>query len=341
MEAPAAGKGGSAPGLGNYKGYYSQRPDSSDRLKVMKKEWFANKNCLDIGCNSGHLTFRIAEKFTPRSILGIDVDCALIDRARARLTHTPIAPVAIASSSLVPRAVRLKLEQKVAFPLNLSFKHCDILSGARELVGTRSFDTVMCCSVSKWIHLNHGDDGLILFFQSMFDLLSPGGHAILEYQPWLSYERNRKSSETTKSVFPTITIRPEQFEEVLEKTIGFRIVSRLGTPLGEAKGFNRPILILMKPITAPLLLTKPVSTSGPSRTNEETITISSAEHDSDKSSSRKRKRKDESLESESIESQVLPDDEEMSEGEKKKKKKEKKEKKKNKEKKRSNNSSEC
>lgn len=33
--------------------------DEDPRLKVMKKEWFEGKDCLDIGCNSGIMTIHI------------------------------------------------------------------------------------------------------------------------------------------------------------------------------------------------------------------------------------------------------------------------------------------
>ncbi|CAM9291415.1 unnamed protein product, partial [Ectocarpus fasciculatus] len=230
---------------GNYKGYYTQRADSANRLQFFKKEWFWNKSCLDIGCNSGHLTFHVAEKYGPKSVLGIDVDADLIRRAQARLAHTPTPPSA-KSSSLMPRAVRLKLEQRVQYPLNLKFRCCDIVSSAQDVGISGTVQTILCCSVSKWIHLNHGDEGLLQFFRNMFNLLAPGGVALLEYQPWKSYERNKNTSEVTKKVFKTLTIKPEKFETILAEDIGFLIQHRLGTPLNEAKGFNRPILVLSK-----------------------------------------------------------------------------------------------
>ena len=30
--------------------------EEDPRIKVMRKEWFEGKNCLDIGCNSGLIT---------------------------------------------------------------------------------------------------------------------------------------------------------------------------------------------------------------------------------------------------------------------------------------------
>lgn len=233
--------------MGNYKGYYSQRADSSNRLQHFQKKWICNKKCIDIGCNSGHFTFVIAEKFGPKSIVGLDIDPDLISRALARLANTPVVR-ASTSGALVPRAIRLKTERSTPYPLNMSFKCCDIMQRrGEEVIFSQQFDTVICCSLSKWVHLNHGDSGLLVLFQTMFDLLAPGGLAIFEYQHWRSYENNKNVSATTKLNFSQIRIRPEQFEEILTDRIGFVVDLRTGTPLADAKGFNRPILVLSKP----------------------------------------------------------------------------------------------
>ena len=70
---------------------------------------------------------------------------------------------------------------------------------------------------------------------------------VIEYQPWKSYVNNRNASEVCKYNFENnISIRPEDFERILEEDIGFTIVDRRGTDLRNAKGFNRPILVLKK-----------------------------------------------------------------------------------------------
>uniref|UniRef100_A0A453RPT0 RNA methyltransferase n=1 Tax=Aegilops tauschii subsp. strangulata TaxID=200361 RepID=A0A453RPT0_AEGTS len=50
-------------------------------------------------------------------------------------------------------------------------------------------------SVTKWIHLNWGDDGIITLFVKIWSLLRPGGIFIMEPQPWTSYRKNRLVSE--------------------------------------------------------------------------------------------------------------------------------------------------
>uniref|UniRef100_A0A2P2K2S3 RNA methyltransferase n=1 Tax=Rhizophora mucronata TaxID=61149 RepID=A0A2P2K2S3_RHIMU len=63
---------------GNYRNYYGYRigkeMEEDPRLRVLKREWFQGKDCLDIGCNSGIITLHIAKKFHCHSICGIDID---------------------------------------------------------------------------------------------------------------------------------------------------------------------------------------------------------------------------------------------------------------------------
>lgn len=74
---------------GNYNRYYGYRnPDKDDpRLSYLRKEWFAGKTCLDIGCNTGHVTLHIAKEFLPRKIVGIDIDGNLIGIARKNIKN--------------------------------------------------------------------------------------------------------------------------------------------------------------------------------------------------------------------------------------------------------------
>ena len=50
-------------------------------------------------------------------------------------------------------------------------------------------------SVTKWIHLNWGDEGIKKFFQIVADYLKPSGFFILEPQQWRSYKKKRTLTE--------------------------------------------------------------------------------------------------------------------------------------------------
>lgn len=251
---------------GNYKGYYKYRIDADSRVGLFESKWFHDKRCLDIGCNSGELTIRVAEVFRPSIIIGMDSDQLLIDRAndllQQKIGESALNTVQTAKiSSFVPRAVqpptsaiswstppdknkRVSLGRqdssstksplhKVQFGckdiLSVSTSNlCDEVFGSSEkgVLKQGDVDTILCLSLTKWIQLNSGDHGLLRLFHTVYHTLAPGGCCILEYQPWKSYINNRGASATTKKYFSEITLRPEFFEHLLESVFGFDIEVR-------------------------------------------------------------------------------------------------------------------
>jgi len=142
---------------------------------------------------------------------------------------------------------------KSSFPHNIAFKARDIFDVSCTLNSQLEgkYDVVTCFSVTKWVHLNGGDAKLLELFCKLYSLVHQGGRVVIEYQPWKSYENNKNTSSLTKANFPAILIRPELFEWILCDLVGFEIEFRLGTPLEQAKGFNRPILVLRRPLHVP------------------------------------------------------------------------------------------
>lgn len=54
------------------------------------------------------------------------------------------------------------------------------------------FDVILALSITKWIHINWGDDGLKRFFRRIYLHLRPGGKLILEPQDYKSYYKRAK-----------------------------------------------------------------------------------------------------------------------------------------------------
>lgn len=72
-----------------YRGLKTLFSFSDVRLTVFLRHayLFKDKDILDIGCNTGHMTLAVARKLYPKSILGIDIDKNLISQARKNLTY--------------------------------------------------------------------------------------------------------------------------------------------------------------------------------------------------------------------------------------------------------------
>lgn len=131
---------------GNYNRYYNYRnPHSSEdpRTKCFRKEWFYNKDVLDIGCNVGNVTFAVAQQFEPRIIIGNDIDNSLIKIAKTNaqvfayqnlssksssgkefplsfaVTNGPIAAPVLLTND--------KKQDKLEFPKNVIFKQVRVL----------------------------------------------------------------------------------------------------------------------------------------------------------------------------------------------------------------------
>ncbi|WOL07674.1 putative RNA methyltransferase [Canna indica] len=131
------------------------------RLATFKREWFEGKDCLDIGCNEGLITINIAKKFFCRSILGIDIGAGLIETAYWNLWKIAKMEISKSQESLPTDDVFKRI----------SFLRENFVESSRGC--SEMYDTTVCLSVTKWIHLNWGDDGLINMFVKIWRLLRP------------------------------------------------------------------------------------------------------------------------------------------------------------------------
>jgi 7SK snRNA methylphosphate capping enzyme len=100
------------------------------------------------------------------------------------------------------------------FPHNVSFRTADWVNNG-ILEDKDGYDVIIACvdaltirsnttlvhlrqyrfSISKWIHLNGGDDALIRFFDRVHSVLDTGGVFILEPQAWDTYAKAKRMNE--------------------------------------------------------------------------------------------------------------------------------------------------
>ena len=266
---------------GNYIAYYGYRYDHKGplaydksfidpRLQAIHKKagkYFKNKDVLDIGCNTGHVTLHIAKNFEPRKIVGCDIDDNLIDIARKNINHylegreTAIQPktktsqesdASVAKSSglisknpdidaplttdkpplsftsqrgnILPPVLH-PIRPDGIFPNNILFFSGDYCPKTDDHVldQTPEYDTILCLSVTKWVHLNNHDEGLLRLFQRIYRALRTGGYFILEPQGWGSYNKKKRSfPEYLRGNLKELKLRPDMFEKILVEQIGFK-----------------------------------------------------------------------------------------------------------------------
>jgi len=219
--------------FGNYPDYYGYRNrgcSSDPRISVMKNEWFENKRCLDIGCNTGVFTLDIAKHFNMASLLGIDLDKKLIQQAKLNL--------------------RFEQEELSSPSYNGSFKDLNSIVSFRgedyckSAINNETYDVILCLSVAKWIHINYGDDGIKLLFEKVSKQLTHGGLFIFEPQQWSSYQKAKFPKES-KKIIQQLKILPSDFQALIEAQ-GLELISTV-KPKTSNFGFGeRDLYIFMK-----------------------------------------------------------------------------------------------
>ncbi|KAM5172308.1 LOW QUALITY PROTEIN: 7SK snRNA methylphosphate capping enzyme-like [Mantella aurantiaca] len=244
---------------GNYCRYYGYRnPCRSDdpRLRALRPEWFRGKAVLDIGCNVGHLTLGVAQSLGPSLIVGLDIDGSLIRAARQNIRHYlsecarggggfPAALAAtrgpIAAPVMPAEVGKESAEESRVFPHNVTFVKGNYVVEQDELVEVQQpeYNVILCLSITKWVHLNWGDEGLKRMFRRIHRHLSPGGILILEPQPWSSYGKRKKLTETIYKNYCRISLKPDQFTSYLMSSeVGFSSYELLAAPCASSKGFQ-------------------------------------------------------------------------------------------------------
>lgn len=149
-----------------------------------------------------------------------------------RVSRGPLAPPPLLPPSS-PSSSR--------FPNNITFIQGDYVSEQEVWPGRGQYDVIMCLGVTKWVQLQSGDAGVVRLFRRAYQSLSPGGLFILELQPWSSYSRSKRASETTSRHYRTVRLRPEQFTCYLTDSVGFTSYRLL-----KQTGNQRPLYLFHK-----------------------------------------------------------------------------------------------
>lgn len=110
---------------------------------------------------------------------------------------------------------------------------------------TRGYTMILALSLTKWIHIQQSDSGLVRFFARIACTLLPEGLLFLERQEWRSYHSAKNLDPTIKRKIKTLQMRPEgDFDWILE-SVGLRLVEQeIGRGVGV--GFVRTLQVFRK-----------------------------------------------------------------------------------------------
>ena len=135
---------------------------------------------------------------------------------------------------------------------NITFKSIDVMNekSRHELFenylksqNTDKFDIAFCFSITMWIHINHGDEGLMEFLAvicSISDMI------VLEPQPWECYRRAARRLKQSNEIFPRykdLHLRNDVESAIINKILkcGFHYVKET-----KANNWKRKLYIFKK-----------------------------------------------------------------------------------------------
>ncbi|XP_065781025.1 7SK snRNA methylphosphate capping enzyme isoform X3 [Muntiacus reevesi] len=214
-------------------------------------------------------------------MVGLDIDAQLIHSARQNIRHylseelrlpsqtseggpgaeSEEGTAAVRKRSYFPASltasrgpiaapqVPLDGADTAVFPNNVVFVTGNYVLDRDELVEAQKpeYDVVLCLSLTKWVHLNWGDEGLKRMFRRIYRHLRPGGILVLEPQPWSSYGRRKTLTERIYKNYFRIQLKPEQFSSYLTSPeVGFSSYELVATPNNTSRGFQRPVYLFHK-----------------------------------------------------------------------------------------------
>ncbi|XP_074101013.1 putative RNA methyltransferase CG11342 isoform X2 [Cotesia typhae] len=221
---------------GNFINYYKFHPASERICQLPQGLWLSpdgKYTGLDVGCNAGELTIQL-RKFlqdnltvnTDISLLGIDLDPILIERARENNTY--------------PQSITFECLDFV-----LSQNRDDIIETYLKKFQKNKFDVIFCFSVTMWIHLNHGDEGLVKFLE---DICSYTQMLVIEPQTWKCYRnasrRLRRSGEQDFKLINSLKLTGDMDKHIVDICTKKCNLQRIA--ISEDNTWGRKILIFKR-----------------------------------------------------------------------------------------------
>lgn len=191
------------------------------------------------------MTSAIAFDYDAASVTGVDIDPKLVAQAekllalrssRARpptgnshhsVDYYPVSAVLSHGYRVEPKSKDLRTLSSVSTASHwpcVQFVSADWVASADRAI-SGPYDVILALSVIKWIHLEHLDDGLKIFFGKCATCLRSGGHLVIELQTWDSYEKAVRPNHSPhfSQNLKQLVYRPETSFETLLAEIGLRL----------------------------------------------------------------------------------------------------------------------
>lgn len=205
------------------------------RLGFLDPQLITGRRVLYVGHGDGRLPLQIAARFAPARMECIDAD---IDMVAAAVRNMDLLEKAFN----VPRShaqemtglacfrdeafgFGLTAAETPDFPLRsrVVFRKNNVLALSPDF-GFLKFDAIFCLRLTKYVHLNFGDEAIHILFHNLGQLLGPGGTLYFEAQSRAGYARSRGACAQFRAMLPELKLRPEEFLVLLKSVHGFALV---------------------------------------------------------------------------------------------------------------------
>jgi 7SK snRNA methylphosphate capping enzyme len=254
--------------FGNKLSYYKRMNYdvwNDPRISALHSGLINNKNILYIGSHNGTVPVQLALKFQPNYIEAIDIDekllfkaaelCKSIDHVSSMkrsdtqkilnelglFKHDPLINALLSIKDVKNMQ---SISEKIVFKLRSILDLDDSYRG-------KKFNTIFCLNLTKYVHLNFGDEGILTLFQNVFELLEVGGSLVFQPQTIKSYLKIKSFAPIFSENFSKMKLQPSEFIDYLTENYSFEVkkVIEPECPGAISKGRSKeskPIYVLYK-----------------------------------------------------------------------------------------------